>query len=64
MDLRWAGDDLNRTRALAKELVSLQPDIIVTNALPATVALQRETGTIPIVDMPLRQIGGARGGIV
>jgi putative tryptophan/tyrosine transport system substrate-binding protein len=30
-------------------LVGLQPDIIVTSATPATVALQRETRTIPIV---------------
>jgi putative ABC transport system substrate-binding protein len=30
-------------------LVGLQPDIILTNATPATVALQRETRTIPIV---------------
>jgi putative ABC transport system substrate-binding protein len=28
MDLRWAGDDINRIRALAQELVRLQPDII------------------------------------
>ena len=49
MDLRWAGGDTNRIRALAQELVGLQPDIIVTNNTPATVALQRETRTIPIV---------------
>jgi putative ABC transport system substrate-binding protein len=49
MDLRWAGGDGNRIRALAQELVSLQPDIVLTNATPATVALQRETRTIPIV---------------
>jgi putative ABC transport system substrate-binding protein len=30
-------------------LVQLQPDIIVTDSTPATVALQRETRTIPIV---------------
>jgi putative ABC transport system substrate-binding protein len=30
-------------------LVGLQPDIIVTNGTPPTLALQRETGTIPIV---------------
>ena len=30
MDLRWAGGDINRIRALAQELVGLQPDIIVT----------------------------------
>jgi putative ABC transport system substrate-binding protein len=49
MDFRWAGDDINRIRALAQELVGLQPDVIVTNGTPATVALQRETRTIPIV---------------
>jgi putative ABC transport system substrate-binding protein len=49
MDLRWFGDDINRTRALARELVGLQPDIIVTNSIPATAAVQRETRTIPVV---------------
>jgi putative ABC transport system substrate-binding protein len=49
MDLRWAGDDINRMRALAQELVGLQPDIILTGGTPATVAIQRETRTIPIV---------------
>jgi len=48
MDLRWGLDD-NRIRALAQELVGLQPDIILTNTTPATVAVQRETRTIPIV---------------
>ena len=28
MDLRWFGDDANWIRALAQELVGLQPDII------------------------------------
>jgi len=49
MDLRWGRGDANRIRALAQELVGLQPDIFVTNGTPATVALQRETRTIPIV---------------
>src|SRR5262245_58594033 len=49
MDLRWGGDDINRIRALAQELVNLQPDIIVTNGTPSTVTLQRATRTIPIV---------------
>ena len=48
MDLRWFGDDINRVRALAQELVGLQPDIILTVGTPATLAVQRET-TIPIV---------------
>jgi putative ABC transport system substrate-binding protein len=49
MDLRWTGDDINPIRAAAQELVGLQPDILVTDTTPATVALQRETRTIPIV---------------
>jgi putative ABC transport system substrate-binding protein len=49
MDVRWGGDDTNRMRAVAQELVGLQPNIIVTNNALATAALQRETRTIPIV---------------
>jgi putative ABC transport system substrate-binding protein len=49
LDLRWDGGDNNRARALVQELVGLQPDIIVPTGTPATVALQRETRTIPIV---------------
>jgi putative ABC transport system substrate-binding protein len=49
LDLRWSGGDANRTRALAQELVGLQPDIILASSTVATVALQRETRTIPIV---------------
>jgi putative ABC transport system substrate-binding protein len=49
VDVRWYGDDIDRMRALAHELVGLQPDILLTGGTPATVALQRETRTIPIV---------------
>src|SRR5262249_4702879 len=49
MDLRYAGGDINRMRALTQELVGLQPDIILATSGVATVALQRETRTIPIV---------------
>jgi putative ABC transport system substrate-binding protein len=49
MDLRWAGGDINRIRALAQELVRLQPDVILTSSTQATAAVQRETRTIPIV---------------
>jgi putative tryptophan/tyrosine transport system substrate-binding protein len=49
MDFRWASGDINRIRAFAQELVGLQPDIIITRGTPATVAVQRETRTIPIV---------------
>jgi putative ABC transport system substrate-binding protein len=49
LDVRWPGAEANRIRALAQELVGLQPDIILTGSTPAIVALQRETLTIPIV---------------
>jgi putative ABC transport system substrate-binding protein len=50
VDLRRHGGDINRIRALVQELVGLQPDIILTgSSAAATVAVQRETRTIPIV---------------
>jgi putative ABC transport system substrate-binding protein len=49
IDLRFGGGDINRIRVLAQELVGLQPDIIVTTTTLATVAVQRETRTIPII---------------
>jgi len=49
MDVRWAGADINRIRALAQELVGLHPDIILTAGDASTLAVQRETRTIPIV---------------
>jgi putative tryptophan/tyrosine transport system substrate-binding protein len=49
MDVRWAAGSVDRMRTFAKELVQLQPDLIVAGATPATAALQRETRAIPIV---------------
>jgi putative tryptophan/tyrosine transport system substrate-binding protein len=49
IDLRWHADDIHQIPAIAQELVGLQPDIIVPNSTAATIALQRETRTIPIV---------------
>jgi putative tryptophan/tyrosine transport system substrate-binding protein len=49
MDLRWYGGDNDRIRALAPGLVDLHPDIILTWGTAATVAIQRETRTIPVV---------------
>jgi putative ABC transport system substrate-binding protein len=49
IDLRWAGDDINRMRALAKELVDLRPAVIVGGVSATARAVQRETQTIPIV---------------
>jgi len=49
VDVRWTGEDINRMRTLAQELVGLQPDIIVASSSTVTATLQRETRMIPIV---------------
>src|SRR5262245_47972128 len=49
IEVRWGGGDVNRIRTFAKELVALQPDVILAQGTPVTAALQRETRTIPIV---------------
>ncbi|MGA7039437.1 MAG: ABC transporter substrate-binding protein [Pseudolabrys sp.] len=49
IDYRWAAGDVERMRALAKELVELQPDAIVAHTTPVTAAVQRTTRTIPVV---------------
>jgi putative ABC transport system substrate-binding protein len=46
---RYAGDRLDRLPALARELVSLRLDVIMTFATPASLAAKAATGTIPIV---------------
>jgi putative ABC transport system substrate-binding protein len=53
MDVRWAAGNVDRMRMFAKELVDLQPAVIVANGTPATAALQPETRTIPIVFAPV-----------
>jgi putative ABC transport system substrate-binding protein len=46
---RWAEGHDARYPALATELVSLKPDVIVTTGTPGTLAAKRATSTIPIV---------------
>ena len=48
-EFRWYGGDADRARVLAKELVDLQPELILAGATPGAVALRQETRTIPIV---------------
>ena len=45
----WGGGNVNRARILAKELVALKPDVILSQGTPVTAAFKRETQTIPIV---------------
>jgi putative tryptophan/tyrosine transport system substrate-binding protein len=48
-DYYWGAGDVDRTHALAKELVSSAPDVIVVNTPPGLSALRLETHTIPII---------------
>ena len=49
LEVRSTGGDNRRLPALAAELVSLKPDVIVTNSEPAIRAVKEVAGTIPIV---------------
>ena len=49
MDVRWAPGRTDLMHTFAKELVNLQPDVILADSTPATAALKREALTIPIV---------------
>jgi putative tryptophan/tyrosine transport system substrate-binding protein len=49
-DIRWATPgDVEAMARLAKEIVAQQPDLILSQGTPSTVALLRETRTIPII---------------
>jgi len=49
LDIRYAEGNSERLPALARELVSLKPNVIVASSDPAITAVKRETQTIPIV---------------
>jgi putative ABC transport system substrate-binding protein len=49
IDVRWATSESVLIERSAKELVALQPDLILSPTTPATASLLQETRTIPIV---------------
>jgi putative ABC transport system substrate-binding protein len=49
IDYRWGAGSVDRMQLFAKELVRLNPDVMLAVTTPATAALQRETRSIPIV---------------
>jgi putative ABC transport system substrate-binding protein len=49
IDYRWGAGSVDRMHLFAKELVRLNPDVLLSISTPATAALQAETRTIPIV---------------
>ena len=48
-DYRWAVSDLELIKRSAKELIALQPDLIVSSGTPTTAVLKQQTSTVPIV---------------
>ena len=48
IDYRFAPGG-TQAKLLAKELVALQPDVLLSQSTPATAALKPETDTIPII---------------
>ena len=49
IDYRWYGGDPTRARVLAKDLVDLQPDLIVATATAGLTAFALQMRAIPIV---------------
>jgi ABC-type uncharacterized transport system substrate-binding protein len=49
IDYRWGAGDSDRIRSFARELVELQPDLIVGHTTPVVAALRQQTRTTPIV---------------
>jgi putative tryptophan/tyrosine transport system substrate-binding protein len=49
LEHRWSASGPESMRKLARELVDLQPDVILTVSTPVTAAVLRETRTIPVV---------------
>jgi putative ABC transport system substrate-binding protein len=48
-DIRFTGGNLDRMRGLTKEMVAMQPDVILVHTTPLVEVAQKETSTIPIV---------------
>jgi putative ABC transport system substrate-binding protein len=48
-DVRWATPEVETIQRLAKQLVALQPDLIVTQNTPGTAAMLQQTRVIPII---------------
>jgi putative tryptophan/tyrosine transport system substrate-binding protein len=60
IDYRFAPASPDEAQVFAKELVALQPDVLIGNSTPATAALLRETRTIPIVFVGVSDPVGSR----
>ncbi len=57
IDYRWAASEPNRARAFARELVTLDPELILANGTPALAALHEATNSVPIVFVVVDPVG-------
>ena len=49
IDTRWATANVESILRLAKELVALQPELVLSSSTPTTAALLQQTRTLPII---------------
>jgi putative ABC transport system substrate-binding protein len=49
IDYRWASGDVESMQRLAKELVALQPDVILSHSTTTTANMLQQTRAIPII---------------
>ena len=49
IDSRWAALDADLMQRYAKELIALQPDLVLSSSTPTTATLLHQTRTIPII---------------
>jgi putative ABC transport system substrate-binding protein len=60
IDIRWGAANVESMQRFAKELVALQPDLILAQNTPTTKALLQQTRTIPIIFWEHFRSGGQR----
>ena len=49
IDIRWGGDDVERDRRYAAELIALAPNVVMASSTLSVLALQRHANAVPIV---------------
>jgi putative ABC transport system substrate-binding protein len=59
IDIRWAAGETEAMQRLAKELVALQPELIVSANTATTAALLQQTRAIPIIFVNVSDLIGS-----
>src|SRR6516225_7364789 len=58
IDYRWGGDDAERIRRGAAELVALGSDVILASGTPSVAALPRANDRVPVAFTQVTSMGG------